>query len=105
MALTLLYLWYELRICQDAHQEHRFWLAHSVVFSVLGLGTIIPWMGIFVSRLTPMGSLYLSLTIWAPMGFYLSHAAGFIFMIANVVIGISAVRMMRSSAAKAPAPL
>jgi hypothetical protein len=55
-------------------------LCHGVLFGVLGLGLCLPWIGIFLAPLTPVGLLYFGTLVWTPLGYpgALGVAAAFV---------------------------
>jgi len=43
---------------------------HGLLYGLLGFGLCLPWIGIFLAPLTPVGLLFLGAIIWTPLHYY-----------------------------------
>lgn len=64
---------------------------HSAVFSLLGVGILLPWLGLFAAALTPISPVYIGAILWLPDGYYVGSVAALLFVSLNLAIGKGAL--------------
>lgn len=86
VSMTAFYGWAYVKL-REGRALSRLMLWHGVLYGVLGLGLCLPFVGMFLAQLTPIGLLFFGALMWTPFGYpgLLSVAITFVVFNAYLV--------------------
>jgi hypothetical protein len=71
-------------------------LISAAVFLLLGVLSLVPWIGMFFVMLTPVSVLYFAAILWSPRGVMVAVGISLVFILVNAAISAYAVRRLAS---------
>jgi hypothetical protein len=90
IALLSLYISIYPKILKISPISRPLLMGHAVFFTAVGIGTCMPWIGMFLAPLTPIASPYLSMILWGENGYIFACGIATLFVVFNIYIVLMA---------------
>lgn len=98
--MTAFYRWVYVRM-GEGRKLSQLLMGHGLLYGVLGFGLCIPFVGILLAQLTPIGRLIFGILMWTPLGYPGLLCVAILFVLFNAYLICAEVESSQNGVANA----